>query len=48
MIITCPNHKGIRSLSLHETETICNCKHLIDEWSLAHFMSGFYLKTIFL
>ena len=47
MVITCPNHKGVESLFLHETDILCNSKHLIDEWSLAHFMSGFYLKSKF-
>ena len=47
MVITCPNHKGLKSISLYETIISCNSKHLIDEHTLSHFFSGFYLRSNF-
>ena len=47
MDITCPNHKGIKSISLYENIITCNSKHLIDEHTLSHFFSGFYLRSNF-
>ncbi|GAH09179.1 unnamed protein product, partial [marine sediment metagenome] len=47
MQFTCPNHIGLKSFTLHETQTSCNSKHFLDEFSLVHFMFGFYFRTNF-